>query len=81
MIFVKKIMIDEDRIYTLTKYATNKGTKKNVLNDHNHMFATFNMEYNKLRNICLKRNQAQWSSTRVKRAQQHPVSTSSINLD
>ena len=42
--------VDEARNYTLTKFSTSKGNKKKVLSDHNPMFASFNIEYQKSKN-------------------------------
>ena len=41
--FVKKMVIDEDRIHVLTKYASKKGLKKHKLSDHNILFSKFSI--------------------------------------
>ena len=41
-----KMVIDEDRINVLTKYATAKGVKKTIESDHNPMYAEFTLQYN-----------------------------------
>ena len=41
-------MIDESRIYTLTKYASTKGVKNMVKSDHNMMYGQFRIEYKNL---------------------------------
>ena len=45
--YFEAMIIDEERYLTLTKYATSKGSKKNIQSDHNPMFARFNIEYRK----------------------------------
>ena len=46
--FLESMLIDEQRIYPLTQYATTKGVKKMVKSDHNIMFAIFLIEYRNL---------------------------------
>ena len=53
--FFEKMVIDEERIYTLTKYATTKGSLKKMSIDHNPLIASFNIEYEKRKNKCLRR--------------------------
>ena len=48
--------IDEDRKFTLTKYATTKGKSKLVKSDHNPMICKFNIQYEK-RTQRLKRRE------------------------
>ena len=45
--FVENVLIDEDRIFTLTKYTTTKGKRQKCLSDHNIMFSSFNLSYEK----------------------------------
>ena len=45
--FVENVLIDEDRLFTLTKYSTTNGTKQKCLSDHNVMFSSFNLSYEK----------------------------------
>ena len=45
--FVENVLIDEDRIFTLTKYTTTKGIRQKCLSDHNIMFSSFNLSYEK----------------------------------
>ena len=47
--YFEKLVIDEERRFTLTKYATTKGKKKKITSDHNPMFANFNIEYQKIK--------------------------------
>ena len=45
---LQEMLIDEERIYTLTKYASTKGARKNkaiVKSDHNPMFCKFDIRY------------------------------------
>lgn len=46
--FLDSMLIDEQRVLTLTKYATTKGMKSVVKSDHNILFAKFSLEYKKL---------------------------------
>ena len=46
--FLDSMLIDEQRVLTLTKYATTKGVKSVVKSDHNILFAKFSLEYKKL---------------------------------
>ena len=41
---LEDMVIDEERIYVLTKYASTKGVQKKVESDHNILFAKFNIE-------------------------------------
>ena len=47
--------IDEERNYTLTKYATTKGKKKKISSDHNPILASFNIEYEKCKSKEIRR--------------------------
>ena len=47
--YFEKLVIDEERRFTLTKYATTNGKKKKITSDHNPMFANFNIEYQKIK--------------------------------
>ena len=49
------MLIDEERKFTLTNYATTKGKKKIIQSDHNPLLATFNLKYEKKRNKCQRR--------------------------
>ena len=42
--FVKNMMIDEDRIHVLTKYASKKGIKKHKISDHNILVCRFSIQ-------------------------------------
>ena len=53
--YFEKMIIDEERQYTLTKYATTKGIKRKVESDHNPMYAMFNISYVKSRNSLPRR--------------------------
>ena len=55
--FVDNVIIDEDRLFTLTKYSTTKGTRKKVLSDHNIMFASFNLSYDKQIKHAIRKEQ------------------------
>ena len=46
--FLEHMFIDEERNFSLTKYATTKGVKKIVKSDHNILYAKFFMEYKSL---------------------------------
>ena len=43
--YFMEMQIDEDRKFTLTKYATTKGAIKMVKSDHNPMICKFNIQY------------------------------------
>ena len=43
--FLEQMLIDEERNFCLTKYATTKGIKKIVKSDHNVLYAKFSMQY------------------------------------
>ena len=43
------MLIDEDRIHVLTKYATTKGVQRKSESDHNIMFAKFKIEVQKMK--------------------------------
>ena len=53
--YFEKMAIDEERNYTLTKFATTKGNKKKVLSDHNPMLVSFSIEYDKGKNQKVRR--------------------------
>ena len=42
--FVNEVIIDDHRIHTLTKYASSKGSKKNMVSDHNILYSKFSIE-------------------------------------
>ena len=44
-----EILIDEDRIHVLTKYATTKGVQRKSESDHNIMFAKFKIKVQKMK--------------------------------
>ena len=44
--FLDEMMIDDERNYVLTKYATSNGFRKKVESDHNSLFARFILKYN-----------------------------------
>ena len=39
------MIIDEERLFTLTKYASTKGAKNKVESDHNPLFCRFNIKF------------------------------------
>ena len=43
--YLEIMIIDEERNFPLTKYATKKGSKKIVQSDHNTMYGRFSIEY------------------------------------
>ena len=43
--FVETMMIDDGRLFTLTKYVTTKGIKSECKSDHNPLFCSFNLAY------------------------------------
>ena len=45
--FVETMLIDEERLFTLTKYVTTSGMRKQCMSDHNPLFSTFNLSYDK----------------------------------
>ena len=47
--YFEYMTIDDERKITLTKYVSRKGDKKKILSDHNPMFASFNIQYEKMR--------------------------------
>jgi hypothetical protein len=42
--FLEMMVIDEERNFPLTKYASKKGVKKIVKSDHNTLFGRFSIE-------------------------------------
>ena len=55
--FIENVVIDEDRLFTLTKYSTTKGIIKKCLSDHNIMFSSFNLSYDKQVKHTIRREQ------------------------
>ena len=45
--YFNKMVIDEARQFTLTKYATTKGIAKKIGGDYNPIFCDFNIIYDK----------------------------------
>ena len=43
--YLEQMLIDEKRLFPLTKYATTKGVKKLVKSDHNILYAQFSLTY------------------------------------
>ena len=43
----QKMIIDEERLHTLTKYASTKGVKNKIESDHNPLFCQFSIKYKK----------------------------------
>ena len=43
--FVETMMIDDGRLFTLTKYVSTRGFKSECKSDHNPLFSSFNLEY------------------------------------
>ena len=43
--FVETMIIDDGRLFTLTKYVTTKGIKSECKSDHNPLFCSFNLAY------------------------------------
>ena len=43
----ESMLIDDERILTLTKYATRRGIKNLVKSDHNILVAKFSIDYKK----------------------------------
>ena len=43
----QKMIIDEDRLHTLTKYASTKGVQHKIESDHNPLFCQFSIKYKK----------------------------------
>ena len=43
--YLEQMLIDEERHFPLTKYATSKGVKKLVKSDHNILYAQFSLTY------------------------------------
>ena len=41
--YLEEMVIDDDRIYALTKYAGTMGSKKKVVSDHNIMYCKFSI--------------------------------------
>ena len=46
--YLEDMLIDEDIIHVLTKYAGTKGSKKKVLSDHNILYCRFSILYDQL---------------------------------
>ena len=47
-LYLEKMLIDEERNFPLTKYATTKGVKKLVKSDHNILYGRFSIKYRNL---------------------------------
>ena len=47
-VYLEQMLIDEQRNFPLTKYATTKGIKRMVKSDHNIMYGKFSMQYKRL---------------------------------
>ena len=45
--YLEVMLIDEKRLFALTKYASQKGRKKIIKSDHNILYAKFSIKYNK----------------------------------
>ena len=56
-------MIDEERLFTLTKYSTTKGMIKKCLSDHNILFTSFDLSYGKQVKHAIKREQFNLNNT------------------
>ena len=41
--YLEEMIIDEDRIHVLTKYASRKGIKKTIFSDHNILYSRFSI--------------------------------------
>ena len=50
--FLEMMIIDEERHFTLTKYASKKGTKTLIKSDHNTLYSRFFIEY---KNVFFKK--------------------------
>ena len=46
--FLDEMVIDEERIHVLTKYAGKRGKSKNKVSDHNIMYAKYMITFNRL---------------------------------
>ena len=55
--YLETMFIDEQRIFTLVKYASMKGKQKIVKSDHNILFAKFSIQY---QNILMKRQRKEY---------------------
>ena len=66
--FLKSMKVDEDRIFTLTKYASTKGVRKIVKSDHNILFADFLIEH---KNFRQKRPRVEVFNVKNAECQQH----------
>ena len=44
-VYLENMLIDEDQIFSLVKYASMKGLPKIVKSDHNILFTKFNIQY------------------------------------
>ena len=44
---LEKMLVDEERLFTLTKYVTTKGRKRKVASDHNPLYCKFNLPFRK----------------------------------
>ena len=53
---VEKMLIDEERLFTLTKYVSTKGIRRKCVSDHNPLFCSFNLSYQE-QSIQLKRKE------------------------
>ena len=45
--FLENMLVDEQRIHVLTKYAGKKGKKKKTVSDHNVLVANFTLKFNR----------------------------------
>ena len=69
--FVENVMIDEERLFTLTKYSTTKGMIKKCLSDHNILFTSFDLSYGKQVKHAIKGNNSTLTILNAKNCSKH----------
>ena len=65
--YLEKMLIDDDQIFSLTKYASMKGKQKSVKSDHNIMVASFNIQF---QNMNLKKPRQELFNLKNKECQE-----------
>ena len=53
--YVDHVLVDEERLFTLTKYVTTRGKKEKILSDHNTLFTSFDLSYTKQVNYTTRK--------------------------
>ena len=43
--YVDTVLVDDERLFTLTKYVTTRGKKEKIMSDHNTLFSNFDLSF------------------------------------